>query len=334
MEFALGKALEDRAEYAESFRHYEAGNALRLARVPYRPDDTTARLRVAAAICDEKFFRDRAGWGCPAPDPIFIVGLPRAGSTLLEQILASHSQVEGTMELPDLISITRLLRRSKSARSGTYHEALAALDAGELRALGEQYLERTRIHRKLGRPFFIDKMPNNFAHVALIHAILPKAKIIDARRHPMACCFSAFKQHFALGQSFTYGLGNIGRYYRDYVDYMGHIDTVLPGRVHRVIHEDLVTDTEREVRRLLDYCGLPFEEGCLRFFENARPVRTASSEQVRRPISAAGLEQWRHYAAWLEPLEQALGPALDDYRGAAVPDGPSRSVADEACATR
>jgi tetratricopeptide (TPR) repeat protein len=314
LEFALGKALEDRGDYAESFRHYEAGNALRLKRVPYRADDTTARLRVAAASYDEEFFRARAGSGCPAPDPIFIVGLPRAGSTLLEQILASHSQVEGTMELPDLISITRLLRRSQAARSGTYHAALAALDPAELRTLGEQYLQATRIHRKLGRPFFIDKMPNNFSHVALIHVILPNAKIIDARRHPLACCFSAFKQHFALGQSFTYGLANIGRYYRDYVDYMRHIDSVLPGRVHRVIHEDLVADTEGEVRRLLDYCGLPFEDGCLRFFENDRPVRTASSEQVRRPIDKAGIDQWRHYEPWLGPLKTALGAALEDYR--------------------
>jgi tetratricopeptide (TPR) repeat protein len=328
LDFALGKALEDRAEYAESFRHYEVGNALRLQRVPYYADDTSARLRLAAATYDEEFFRARSGSGCPAPDPIFIVGLPRAGSTLLEQILASHSQVEGTMELPDLISITRLLRRSKAARSGAYHEALAALDADELRALGEQYLQSTRIHRKLGRAFFIDKMPNNFAHVALIHLILPNAKIIDARRHPLACCFSAFKQHFALGQSFTYGLANVGRYYRDYVAYMEHIDRVLPDRVHRVIHEDLVADTEGEVRRLLDYCGLPFEDGCLRFFENARPVRTASSEQVRQPISAAGLEQWRHYAAWLGPLEDALGPALADYRGSTAPTRAATSARD------
>lgn len=218
------------------------------------------------------------------------------------------------MELPDLISITRDLRRA-GGRGGTYHDALAGLDRDGLRELGERYLERTRVHRKLGRPFFIDKMPNNFANVGLIQAILPNAKIVDARRHPLACCFSAFKQHFAHGQYFTYGLENIGAYYRDYVELMAHYDAVLPGRVHRVIHEDLVADTEAEVRRLLDYCGLPFEDGCLRFFENERPVRTASSEQVRRPIDASGLEQWRHFEPWLDPLEAALGPALESWRG-------------------
>ena len=286
---------------------------MRLKQVPYDADETTGRFARAKATYTHEFFRARAGAGCAAPDPIFIVGLPRAGSTLIEQILASHSQVEGTMELPDLISITRELRRA-GARGGTYHDALAQLDRERLRELGEQYLERTRVHRKLGRPFFIDKMPNNFANIGLIQLILPNAKIIDARRHPLACCFSAFKQHFAHGQYFTYGLDNVGRYYRDYVDLMAHYDAVLPGRVHRVIYEDLVDDTETQVRQLLDYCGLPFEPECLRFFANERPVRTASSEQVRQPIYRSGVDHWRHYEAWLEPLKQALGPALDDYR--------------------
>ena len=315
-DFALGKALEDRADYAESFHHYAAGNAKRLRRTPYDADDTHARLARVRETYSAEFFRAREGGGCAAPDPIFIVGLPRAGSTLIEQILSSHSAVEGTMELPEIISITRALRRTaQEARAGAYHDALAGLGASELCALGEQYLERTRLHRKLGRPFFIDKMPNNFAHVGLIHLVLPNAKIIDARRHPLACCLSGFKQHFARGQNFSYSLEDLGRYYRDYVELMGHFDAALPGRVHRVIYEDLVDDTEHQVRRLLDYCGLPFEDACLRFFDNARPVRTASSEQVRQPIYRDGVEQWRHYEVWLDPLKAALGPALTGYRG-------------------
>ncbi len=315
LEFALGKALEDCADYAASFRHYERGNALRLEQIPYSAEDSSLLLQRARETYGREFFAARAGSGCDAPDPIFIVGLPRAGSTLVEQILASHSQVEGTMELPDLISITRALRRAAAdKRAGAYHAALAALDRDALRELGLQYLERTRIHRKLGRPFFIDKMPNNFAHIGLIRLILPNAKIIDVRRHPLACCFSGFKQHFARGQSFTYGLRNVGRYYRDYVALMAHFDAVLPGRVLRVIYEDLIADTQREVRRLLDYCGLPFEDACLRFFENERPVRTASSEQVRQPIYRDGLEQWRHFEPWLDPLKEALGPALAGWR--------------------
>jgi len=315
-EFALGKALEDRAEYEDSFGHYEIGNTLRLRQTPYNADDTTMRLKRAQETYTTDFFHERASSGCSAPDPIFIVGLPRAGSTLVEQILASHSGVEGTMELPEMISITRDLRRAAAdKRAGAYHDALARLTHAELCELGERYIERTRIHRKLGRAFFIDKMPNNFAHIGLIHLILPNAKIIDARRHPLACCFSGFKQHFAIGQNFTYGLDNIGRYYRDYVELMRHFDTVLPGRVHRVIYEDLVANTEHEVRRLLAYCGLPFEDACLRFFENERPVRTASSEQVRQPIYTSGVDHWQHYEPWLDPLRTALGPALTDYAG-------------------
>jgi len=313
-EFALGKALEDRESYADSFAHYARGNALRLTQVPYNADETTRRFAHARQLYTREFFQARAGAGASAADPIFIVGLPRSGSTLLEQILASHSQVEGTMELPEIISLTRALRRAgASGRPGAYHDALAQLSHDELRELGEQYLARTRLQRKLGRPFFIDKMPNNFAHLGLIHLALPNARIIDARRHPLACCFSNFKQHFARGQSFSYSLEDIGRYYRDYAELMAHFNAVLPGRVHRVIHEDLIDDTEREVRRLLDYCGLQFEQGCLRFFENDRPVRTASSEQVRQPITRAGVDQWRHYEPWLGPLEAALGPVLHSW---------------------
>ncbi|KFN44853.1 tetratricopeptide repeat-containing sulfotransferase family protein [Arenimonas oryziterrae] len=313
-EFAVGKALEDLGDYAGSFAHYERGNVLRLGELPYNADDTSLRVRRAKQLFTGEFFRERAGRGAEAADPIFIVGLPRAGSTLIEQILSSHSAVEGTMELPEIISMTRVLRQQgDAAQAMPYYDALTQLDAAALRDLGEQYIERTRIHRKEGTPFFIDKMPNNFSHVALIHLILPNAKIIDARRHPLACCFSGYKQHFARGQNFSYNLADLGRYYRDYVELMAHYDAALPGRVHRVIYETLVDDTEAEVRRLLAYCGLPFEEQCLRFFENARPVRTASSEQVRQPIYREGVDHWRHYEPWLGPLKSALGPVLEAY---------------------
>lgn len=319
LEFALGKALEDAADYAASFQHYQQGNALRRRQLRYQADETSARVAHITANYSTGFFRQRAGFGCAARDPIFIVGLPRAGSTLLEQILSSHSQVEGTQELPEIISITRDLRElgntddSIADNPMPYHAAVARLDAGKLQALGEQYLERTRVHRKTDAPLFIDKMPNNFMHVGLIHLMLPNARIIDARRHPLACGFSGFKQHFARGQSFTYDLDDIGRYYRDYVTLMAHFDAVLPGRIHRVIYEQMVNDTEAEVHRLLAYCGLPFEPACLRFFENDRPVRTASSEQVRQPIYREGIDHWRHYEPWLEPLKAALGPVLERY---------------------
>lgn len=314
LEFAMGKAREDADACADSFAHYARGNAIRRAQLHYSADETSARVAHACAHYTGDFFAARAGMGCPARDPIFVVGLPRAGSTLIEQILSSHSQVEGTMELPEVASISRSLRRQSEVDSATpYHDALAALDADALRALGEHYLAHTRIQRKTAAPLFIDKMPNNFMHVGLIHLMLPNAKIIDARRHPQACCFSAFKQHFARGQSFSYDLEDVGRYYRDYVRLMAHFDTVLPGRIHRVFYERMVADTEGEVRRLLDYCGLPFEDACLRFFENPRPVHTASSEQVRRPIYREGVDHWRRFAPWLGPLERALGPVLHSY---------------------
>jgi hypothetical protein len=256
------------------------------------------------------FFEQRKGWGCPSPEPIFVVGLPRAGSTLLEQILASHSQVEGTTELQDIIAISRQLGgRSRENPSGKYPEILTEMNADQFRELGESYLETTRIQRS-GSPFFIDKMPNNFRHIGLIHLILPNSKIIDARRHPMGGCFSGFKQLFAHGQTFTYGLEDIGKYYRDYVRLMDHWDSVLPGRVHRVQYEEMVADTETQIRALLDYCGLEFEEQCLRFYETERAVRTPSSEQVRKPIYKEGLEQWRHFEQHLDPLKEALGPEV------------------------
>ena len=314
LEFAIGKALEDAGEYETSFGHYQRGNDLRRASLHYDADDTSARVARIKRSYTRDFFAQRQGGGASAPDPIFIVGLPRAGSTLLEQILSSHSAVEGTMELPEITSITRALRQQGDAgQAMPYHDVVEAMQPDELRALGERYLEHTRIQRKTNAPFFIDKMPNNFLHIGLIQLMLPQAKIIDARRHPLACCFSGYKQHFARGQSFTYSLDDIGRYYREYVELMAHFDAALPGRIHRVIYERMVDDTEAEVRRLLDYCGLPFEESCLRFFENTRPVRTASSEQVRKPIYREGIDHWRNYEPWLGPLKDALGPVLQLY---------------------
>lgn len=312
--FALGKALEDEQRFEDSFRHYEQGNRLRRATIPYDADANSAHVQRSKRLFTNEFFGQRAGWGASAPDPIFIVGLPRSGSTLIEQILSSHPQVEGTMELPDLIGIARELggRRARGEQS-RYPEALAELDANALREIGSRYLSQTRVYRKTDAPFFIDKLPNNCAHTGLIHLILPNAKIIDARRHPLGCCLSGYKQHFARGQHFTYSLDEIGRYYRDYVELLAHFDAVLPGRVHRVIYERMIEDTEAEVRRLLDYCGLPFDEACLRFYENARAVRTASSEQVRRPIYKDAIDHWQHYEPWLAPLRSALGPVLECY---------------------
>jgi tetratricopeptide (TPR) repeat protein len=312
--FALGKAFEDAGAYEQAFRRYEAANARRRASLAYDPYEASLHVARCKALFSPSFFAGFAGRGSPRPDPIFIVGLPRSGSTLIEQILASHSQVEGTQELPDIGAMAaRLGGHAGQPSGGAYPDVLAALSSAELNALGEEYLQRTRVYRMTALPVFIDKMPNNFAHIGLIHLILPNAKIVDARRHPMGCCFSAFKQHFASGQPFTYGLSDLGRYYRDYVELMAHFDAVLPGRVHRVIYEDLVADPEAQMRRLLDYCGLPFEAGCLRFYENDRAVRTASSEQVRQPIFTDAAEHWRHFQPWLGPLETSLGPVLDAY---------------------
>ncbi|MEW5685963.1 MAG: sulfotransferase [Pseudomonadota bacterium] len=314
LEFALGKAAEDAGAWETSFGHYARANALRRQGLDYDADETRDQVRRAKAFFTRELFAARAGQGCAAPDPIFVVGLPRSGSTLVEQILASHSQVEGTQELPDIITLARRLGgRARRASEGRYPEALGELTAQDLAALGEEYLARAQPHRKLGRPLFIDKMPNNWAHVGLIALILPNARIVDARRHPLGCGFSGFKQHFARGQGFTYDLTDIGRYYADYVDQMAHFDEILPGRVHRVIYEAMVADPEGQTRALLEACGLPFEAGCLRFYENDRAVRTASSEQVRRPIFTDAADHWRNYAPWLGPLKAALGPVLESY---------------------
>jgi tetratricopeptide (TPR) repeat protein len=315
-DFALGKALEDDGDYPASFACYASGNRLRRSRLDYDAGEMSAFVGESIELFTAEFFAGRAGYGTPVPDPIFIVGLPRSGSTLIEQILASHSSVEGTMELPDILAMAGALAgKRKPSEAAKYPRVLADLDAETCRRMGEGYIRDTRIQRKTARPLFIDKMPNNFLHLGLIHLVLPKATVVDARRHPMACCFSTFKQHFAEGHRYSYSLEDLGRYYREYLRLMAHFDRVLPGKVHRVIHERLVEDTETEVRRLLAHCGLPFEAACLRFYENTRPVRTPSARQVRRPINREGLEQWRHYAEELRPLVEALGDAVEAYPG-------------------
>jgi tetratricopeptide (TPR) repeat protein len=312
--FALGKALEDGGDVDGSWSYYRRGNALKREESRYRPEIIEANTRGQIEICDQVFFRQRDGWGCPAPDPIFILGLPRAGSTLLEQILASHSAVEGTHELSDINRVVLQLKgRDDDPDRSRYPGRLTELTRGDCAEFGERYLADTGVYRR-GRAFFIDKMPNNFRHIGLIHLMLPKARIIDARREPMACCFSNLKQLFAHGQEFTYGVDDIARYYRTYLDLMAHWDAVLPGRVLRVHHEDLVDDLESQVRRILDYCGLTFEPACLEFHKTERSVRTPSSEQVRRPIFRDGLDQWRKYESHLGPLRAALGDALVRYR--------------------
>ncbi|HEX8466710.1 MAG TPA: sulfotransferase [Allosphingosinicella sp.] len=319
LHFALGKALEDRGEAESAFAHYAQGNRLRRSAIRYDAQETDRQVERSISLFTPAFLAEREGRGCPAPDPIFILGMPRAGSTLVEQILASHSQVEGTMELPDIPAIARRLDgRRPGANALPYPESLAGLSAAGLTMLGEEYLERTRIQRKTKRPLFIDKMPNNWIHSGFIHLILPNAKIIDARRHPLDCTFSNFKQHFARGQAFTYDQVELGRYYQSYVRLMAHFDAVLPGRVYRVIYERMVEDPDGETRRLLHHLGLPFEPACLRPHENERAVRTASSEQVRRPINREGLDRWRPFEPWLGALKEALGPVLEAY-----PEAPS-----------
>jgi len=304
LDFALGKALHDGGDPDGAFTYYQRANALRLTKQPHQP----AQLSRTVDRCIEAFtsgaFEDRQG-GCAAPDPIFIVGLPRAGSTLVEQILSSHSLVEGTAELPDIPALVQGL--------GPYPAAVLKLAPTEREQLGREYLKRAGVQRRTDRPFFIDKLPNNWLFVPFIQLVLPNAKIIDARRHPLGCCFSNFRQHFARGQAFTYDLDHVGRYYADYVRLMAHLDAVLPGHVHRVIYERIVDDTETEVRALLDYCGLEFEPGVLEFYKTERAVRTASSEQVRKPIYREATEEWRAYEPHLGALKTALGSVLDAY---------------------
>jgi tetratricopeptide (TPR) repeat protein len=317
LHFALGKALEDDGRYEAAFNHYAQGNAQRRAMWPYDADANRAYVRRTVETFTSEFLGARAGVGDDAPDPIFVVGLPRSGSTLVEQILSSHSAVEGVSELPDLIAIASRLGASPDpdnpggARAGDRYPGLLGTLAPERFAeLGAEFIARTRIHRKTDRPLFVDKLPNNFSQLGLIHLILPRAKIIDARRHPLACCFSGFKQNFARGAQYSYSLSDLGRYYVDYVDLMAHFDAVLPGRVHRVQYEDVISDPETQVRKLLDYCGLAFEPACLKFYESRRPVRTASSEQVRQPLFTQGLDHWKQFEPWLGPLMAELTQVL------------------------
>jgi tetratricopeptide (TPR) repeat protein len=309
--FALGKALEDHGQYEDSFLYYERGNRLKREEVGYDWRRITKEIDRQIEHTSPALFADRAGFGHTARDPIFILGLPRAGSTLLEQILASHSQVEGTMELPNILALAHKLGgRRRIDEEPEYPANLVELTAEECADYGAAFIKDTMIHRKEGTPFFIDKMPNNFRHIGLIHMILPNAKIIDARRSAMGCCFSGFKQLFAEGQEFTYGLEEIGHYYSDYVRLMDHWNRVLPGKILQVRYEEVVADLETQVRRLLDFCGLPFEEACLSFHETERAVRTASSEQVRQPIFKSGVDQWENFSPYLDPLRAILGPEL------------------------
>jgi tetratricopeptide (TPR) repeat protein len=308
LEFALGKAMHDLGDAQEAFGHYASGNALRRKLHPFHAD----QLARTVDRCIELFTAEilTAGGGSEAADPIFIVGMPRAGSTLVEQILSSHPLVEGTSELPDMPVIAREL--------GPYPGSAAAMSPEQRTTSGETYLSRTSVQRRTDRPFFIDKLPNNWLFVPFIQLVLPNAKIIDARRHPLGCCMSNFRQHFARGQDYTYDLRDLGRYYSDYVRLVAHVDAVLPDRIHRVIYERMVEDTETEVRSLLAHCGLEFDPACLAFYETERAVRTASSEQVRQPIYKAAKDEWQLYSAYLEPLRSTLGPVLDAY-----PDAPA-----------
>jgi tetratricopeptide (TPR) repeat protein len=312
--FALGKAYEDRGEFAESYRYYERGNALKKSESRYRPEPFERNTRLQKEVCTREFFAARANAGAGSSEPIFILGLPRAGSTLLEQILASHSRVEGTQELADVPRMVHDFQgRDPDLLNPRYPRILTELKPEDYRRLGEKYLSDTRVYRT-GKPHFIDKMPNNFRHIGLIHLMLPNARVIDARREPMACCFSNLKQLFAAGQEFTYGVEDIARYYLTYLDLMQHWDGALPGKVLRIHHEDVVDDLEGNVRRILDFCGLEFEPACVEFHKTERSVRTASSEQVRQPIYREGLDQWKHYEPWLGELKEALADAPARYR--------------------
>ena len=306
LNFALGKHFEDTQEYKNSFLHYDKGNSLQRSKQHYKKEHMTEILDLQIQYCDKSLFEEMKGMGHNASDPIFIVGLPRAGSTLLEQILSSHSQVEGTLELPNIPALAyRLAGRKMVHETPDYPENLWEIDADTLAEYGQNYIKETRIHRNKS-PFFIDKMPNNFRHIALIKLILPNAKIIDARRNPVACCFSGFKQLFASGQQFSYGLEEIGTYYKDYINLMNHWDSVLPREILRVNYENVVEDLHNEVKRILDYCELPFEQECIDFHNTKRNIRTPSSEQVRQPIYKSGLEQWKNYEPWLDPLKKII----------------------------
>lgn len=310
--FALGKALEDRDRFEPSFRHYQAGNAIRARSLEPEQLAITPFVNAAMETFTPALFERHRGGGCKAPDPLFVLGLQRSGSTLVEQILASHPLIEGTTELTIIQQIWDRLGRIGNRSRGPF-QIIAALDPAALEQIGAEFLERTRPFRLSGRPLFIDKQPANWMHAGLIRLALPNARIIDARRHPMACGFSNFKQHYATGVTFSYSLEAIGHFYRDYWRFMNHLDQVQPGAIHRIVNERLIDDPEGEVRRLLDFVGVPFDPACLDFHRNPRAVNTPSAEQVRRPINRDGIDYWRHYEPWLGPLREALGPALEHW---------------------
>ena len=320
MHFALGKAYEDSKDYDTAFSHYQAGNTLKRETSNHSKEQLDIRISTQLDVCTAELFERLKDVGHDAPDPIFILGLPRAGSTLLEQILASHSKVDGTMELHDILDLAKRLRgRDKASDpSPRYPRILGELPTERFAQFGQQFIEDTRAYRGTA-PYFIDKMPNNFFHIGLIKLILPNAKVIDARRHPMACCFSGYKQLFGEGQEFSYGLEEIGNYYRQYVDLMNHWDEVLPGFVLRVQHEDVIADLEGQVRRILDFCGLEFEESCVEFHKTKRTVRTPSAEQVRQPINKSGVDQWCNFESHLDPLKHALGTEILEAYGITPP---------------
>jgi tetratricopeptide (TPR) repeat protein len=317
--FTLGKALEDQGRYRDAFEQYSLGNALIRAGHPLNIADMMEGVQRQKRRYTRAFFERHAKDGAPAADPIFILGLPRSGSTLVEQILASHSLVEGCGELVALPAIVRQLEGSHADEpEQADDDAEALFRSRPISSLGEEYLERTRFFRRLARPYFTDKMPSNFHHLGVICTVLPNAKIIDVRRHPLDCCLSNFKQIFPNRHDPSYALADMGLYYRGYVELLAHFDRILPGRIHRVIYEDLVRDPEHEIGRLLTYCALPFEEACLRHYETERGILTISSEQVRQPVYKDSVAQWRHYEEWIGPLKDALGPVLSAYP--AVPD--------------
>ncbi len=314
LHFALGKALEDRSETERAFHHYEEGNRLRHSIATYKPDQIQSWVNGAEANYGTEYFAEREDGGCPAPDPIFVIGMQRSGSTLVEQILDSHPQIEGTAELTDLPTVVREQGEIAHRRGVSFGEHIRRMSADELRALGEDYLRRARVFRQTDKPFFTDKMPANWMYVGVIRLILPNAKIVDVRRHPLACCFSNWKQLYGKGLEHTYSMENMGRYYADYVRLLRLMDKVQPGKIHRVIYERLVEDVEGEVRSLLAYLGLEFDDACLNFHSNERSVRTISAEQVRRPINREGVDQWRAFEQWLGPLKKGLGPALENWQ--------------------
>jgi tetratricopeptide (TPR) repeat protein len=310
--FALAKAWEDRGDFERAWRYYEEGNSTQRMEENYDPVRTEVLNDAIIQVFEPELLESRRGPGHPSREPIFIIGLPRSGSTLLEQILASHSQVEGTAELPYVGMVSNSVSRNR-ADGVNYPHAVRSLDAGQLRKLGQDYLDLARIHRTEGRPRFIDKMPNNFPAVGFLQLVLPNAKIIDARRYPLDSCLSCYRQLFARGQSFTYDLTDLGEYFLQYQRMMDYWHEVLPGRVLTVQYEDMVTDLDNQVRRLLEYCELPFEENCVRFWETDRPVRTASSEQVRQPIYTQSIHRWRRYQHHLGELIEVLQPVLPRY---------------------